>query len=85
MPTVISAQGWVLSMKSHRIRANVDTAFNLNQRVKLPNYFIGFHMAGDAYGYMKRTYRYRGNEIALVKLDESGKLVKVLLSDCIVI
>lgn len=83
MPTVISAQGWVLSM-NQRIRTSVNTlqTLNLNQRVQLPDYH---QTLGNAYGYMKRTYRYRGNEIALVKLDESGKLVKVLLSDCIIV
>jgi hypothetical protein len=53
------------------------------KRVQIPAYTDRW-MMGDRYGcVMKVTmHRFRLDEIAHVKLDKSGKTVRVLLADC---
>lgn len=53
-----------------------------NQRVQIPAYTDRW-MMGDRYGEMINTFRNsEGVEIARVKLDKSGKIVRVVLADC---
>ena len=56
-------------------------------RVQIPAYTDRW-MMGDRYGVIvkvtkSRTPGTRGDEIAHVKLDKSGKTVRVILDDCI--
>ncbi len=41
-------------------------------------------MMGDRYGEVVRTFNHRelGHEVAVVKLDKSGKTIRVILDDC---
>ena len=61
-------------------------------RVQIPAYTDRW-MMGDRYGEITKTYFQRNalapdnepREIAVVKLDKSGKTVRVILTDCTVI
>ncbi len=55
------------------------------QRVQIPVYTDRW-MMGDRYGdLLKITRAKSGEEVAHVKLDKSGKIVRVILADCEVI
>jgi hypothetical protein len=42
---------------------------------------------GDRYGEIVRIFRHRelGHEVAVVKLDKSGKSIRVIFDDCTVV
>jgi hypothetical protein len=57
-----------------------------NNRVQIPPYTDRW-MMGDRYGEVVGTYvmqdgEHEGEEMARVKLDKSGKVVRVIYADC---
>jgi hypothetical protein len=58
-----------------------------NERVQIPAYTDRW-MMGDRYGVIVKTFKARAQDagdIAHVKLDKSGKTVRVILADCAVL
>lgn len=58
----------------------------MTERVQIPAYTDRW-MMGDRYGEIVGTYvmeegEHEGEEIARVRLDKSGKVVRVVLNDC---
>jgi len=58
----------------------------MNRRVQIPAYTDRW-MQGDRYGEIVKVIKSRkpgtrGSEVAVVKLDKSGKSYRVLLEDC---
>lgn len=58
-------------------------------RVQIPPYTDRW-MMGDRYGevvktFISRTPGTRGDTVAVVKLDKSGKTIRVILDDCVVV
>ncbi len=58
----------------------------MTERVQIPAYTDRW-MMGDRYGEVvkvvkSRTKGTRGDEVALVKLDKSGKTMRFILADC---
>ena len=56
----------------------------MKTRVQIPAYTDRW-MMGDRFGELVKTTRYRGKNIAHVKLDISGKKIKVLLDDVTIV
>lgn len=56
----------------------------MKTRVQIPAYTDRW-MMGDRYGELVKTTVYRGQEYAHVKLDVSGKTVRVLLDHCVIV
>lgn len=52
-------------------------------RIQIPAYTDRW-MMGDRYGDLVKITKLRGLEVAHVKLDKSGKTVRVSLNDCTV-
>ncbi len=50
-------------------------------RVQIPAYTDAW-MRGDRYGTLERVTNRKGGKIAVVKLDKSGKTVRVVYEDC---
>lgn len=53
----------------------------LNERIEIPVYCDRW-MMGDRFGDLVKVSARNAQEVAHVKLDRSGKVVRVLLSDC---